>query len=145
MSIQANTRLFDDSVLKVEDGLGGWIEAPEAESASGFGTPSKEIPTVSAASTMGDESRPGLPDGGEGTYIFFSNWDSDFQQQMSRLYKGDLKGDEVEFKIQLSEGTKDVGTFTAWVKNMGFTAEKDDVYKFTLKLRLTSRVDWASS
>jgi len=143
MSTLANTRLFKSSILKVDDLAAGWIEASEAESATGFSAPAKEIDTTSAASTIGDEARPGLPDGGTATYVFFSQLDDPFQQEMKDMRRG--VSVERTFKIVLAEGTKDTGTFTAWVQNIGITAEKNDVVKCTIKLRLTSRVTWATT
>ncbi len=143
MSTIANTRLFKDSVLKVDDLAAGWIEGPEAESCSGFGAPSNIIDTVSASSSIGDEGRPDLPDGGDATYMFYSNLDDEFQQTMRAMWRDPT--DERTFKIVLAEGTKDTGTFTAWVSNVAVTAEKRNVVKVTISLVLNSRVVWATT
>jgi len=81
MSLQENTRIFAGTTLLVDDLASGWITCGEIKSASGFGAASAEIDITTAASDIEDESRLGLPDGGEANIGLFLNMDDDFQKK----------------------------------------------------------------
>lgn len=141
MSDQANTRLFKGSVLKVDDLSMGYIETGEMTRVSGFGAPASQIATSTAASEI-DEFRLGLPDQGDATFEFFLDMDDEFQQEMETMRDGQ---ETRTFKLTMPEGTKNVGTFSAFVIDANVTGAHNDVYKMTLVLCVTSAVVWAIS
>ncbi len=84
MSVQANTRLFKGSILKVDDLAMSTIDTGEMIKVSGFGAPASEINTSTAASSI-DEFRLGLPDQGDATFEFNLDMDDDFQDEMETM------------------------------------------------------------
>lgn len=142
MSDQANTRLFAGSILKVDDLNSGWIICGEIRSASGFGAPSTEIDITTAASDIEDESRLGLPDGGEANISLFLDMDDDFQQEIETMRDN---RETRTFKLVLPEGTKDTATFSAFVIDGNITGQINNVLEFSLVLGLSSTLVWATS
>ncbi len=141
MSIQANTRIFKDSILKVDDLSSGWVQTLEMISTSGFGAPATEIPISTAASDI-DEFRLGLQDQGDATFEFHLDMDDAFQQEIETMR------DDQEtrtFKLVMAEGTKKVATFSAFVIDATIKAAFNDVVKMTLVLGITSAVVWAAT
>ncbi len=141
MSIQANTRLFTGSVLKVDDLSMSFVTTGEITKTSGFGAPSAEINASTAASSI-DEFRLGLPDFGDATFEFFLNMDDGFQAEMEDMRDSQ---ETRTFKLVLPEGTKDTGTFSAYVIDGSITGAYNDLYKYTLVLGMTSAIVWAAT
>lgn len=140
MSLQENTRLFAGTELWVDDLASGWIVCGEIRNASGFGAAAAEIDTTTAASDIEDESRLGLPDGGEANIGLFLNMDDGFQKEMEIMRAARQTR---TFKLVLPEGTKTEGTFLAYVIDGGITGQGNNVYEFALQLGLNSRISWA--
>ena len=140
MSLQENTRLFAGSELWVDDLASGWIVCGEIRSASGFGEAAAEIDITTAASDIEDESRLGLPGGGEANIGLFLNMDDDFQQEVEIMR---TNRETRTFKLVLPEGVKTEGTFLAFVIDGGITGQSNNVFEFTLQLGLNSRLAWA--
>lgn len=141
MSDQADTRLFKGSILKVDDLASGWVETGEMTRTSGFGAPATEIPVSTAASTI-DEFRLGLPDQGEATFEFFLDMDDDFQIEMETMRDNQ---ETRTFKLVMPEGTKDTGTFSAFVVDAHIQGSHNGVYTMTLVLCVVSAVVWATT
>lgn len=141
MSTQANTRLFKGSILKVDDLAAGYVETGEMISASGFGSPSTIIDITTAASTI-EESFIGLPDQGDATFNFNLEMDDNFQIEMEEMRDAQQTR---TFKLVLPEGTLDTATFSAFVVDSSISAAKNDVYKMTLVLCITSAIVWAAT
>lgn len=142
MSTAANTRLLKGTILKVDDLASGWITTGEIISIPmGFSSPSAEIPVSTAASEV-DDFRVGLPDQGEATFEFFLDMDDAFEQEME-----DMRDDQETrtFKLVLPEGTKDTGTFSAFVVDGRISGVHNGVYTYTLVLCVTSAVVWAAT
>ncbi len=141
MSIQANTRIFKGSILKVDDLAMSYITTGEVIETSGFGNPATEMNCSTAASDI-DEFRLGLPDYGDATFKFYLNMDDAFQQEMEEMR--DARQTRT-FKLQLPEGIKDVGTFLAFVVDGSVTGAFNGLYEYTLVLGLSSNTVWAAT
>ena len=138
MSNIANTRLFAGSILQVRNADDtDWIGNAEITSLSGFGLVSEEIPTVSAASDLGDESRPGTPSAGDGSVGLFFYPDDPFQARILEL----LASDEiVAFRVVLPEGTNTIAEFEGYPLDMPISAQGVNVaYTTTLSIACNSR------
>lgn len=141
MSNQINTRIFAGSTIQVDDLDSGWIGTGEIRTATGFGAPSTEIDTSTAASLIEDESRLGLPDQGDATITMFLNMDDDFQKEMETMRTG---LETRTFRVLLPEGTLNCNTFDAFVLDGQITGQSNDVYEYTLVISIVSEQVWSA-
>jgi hypothetical protein len=141
MSISADTRIFKGSILAVRNSTDdAWIETGEMLDVSGFGASAKEIDVQTAASTT-DVIVVGLQDTGDAVFNFLLDMDDDFQAEMEVMRDGQ---ETREFTLTFPEGTLNTCTFSAWVMDATIAGPKNDVYKMTLTLTVTSAKAWTT-
>ena len=136
MSIQSNTRIFKDSILAVEAGLGSPASTGKMISLSGLSAAATEI-NISTAESQIDEFILGLPDSGEATFNFFLEMDDTFQAEMEVMRDNQ---ETREFTLTLPEGIINTLTFDGFVIDANITGAVNDVYKMTLVLGISSAV-----
>jgi len=142
MSIQANTRIFKGATLKVDDLALSYITCSVAKNANFQGTVSKKIDETNAASSI-HEYVIDIPDPGTADFEITFDPDDAFQQEMATMQDN---GETRTFKYSITEGTKKVCTFSAWVmKCDGIDAPSRDSIKTSLTLKVVSAKVWAAT
>jgi hypothetical protein len=110
MSIQADTRLFDGTIIQVRNAAdSAWITFARLVDFSLPGTPSTLLDASTAA---GYRTRVGLPDVGQGTLNVFDNPDDPFLAEMEVMR---LASQTRRFQIIMREGTLVMKEFQAYL------------------------------
>lgn len=135
MSTAANTRVFKGAVLRVADGLGGWVDNSNVMSAPQiFGASSSKNSVTTAGDTL-VVYHIGLPDPGTAQFEYLFDMDDDFQERIEVLADS---GETVQFKYVMAEGTNDTVTYSGFVLDTPHVGEYNDKWKASLTIQLTT-------
>ena len=124
------------ATIKTQGTILNWNGAAvgEVNSVSGLSSPSNKIPIGSFADTV-MKSRPGRRKAGEFTFGVNMNPDDTVQAAIETDRQA---GTMREVTLVTPEGTINTITFNAYVMNVTFGAEDDDIFKAEITLKIVT-------